>query len=247
MAGRILVIAAGYALACISFAQTTRPAVEVASIRSSKTNESWFWNVAPGGRLVCRNCTLKRLTVLAYRVQEYQVVGGPAWVSKDQFDIEAKPDATSNPTDEQSRQMLRTVLEERFHLRIRMETRNGPVYALVVVKNGPPRSVDQLPPAATGPSPDPNGPMPPGAMRMAAGNVSGKAIPMPLLARFLGQTLGRQVIDKTGLTGRYDIDVRGTPMFAGLRDLKGLTCRPVRLLRSWTGLHCSRRFRSKLA
>jgi uncharacterized protein (TIGR03435 family) len=124
---------------------------------------------------------------------------------------EAKPDAMSNPTDEQSRQMLRSLLEERFHLRIRMETRNGPVNALIVVKNGPPRSVDQSPPAETGPPPDPNGPTLRGAMRMTAGDASGKAIPIPLLARFLGQTLGRPVIDKTGFTGRYDIDVRWTP------------------------------------
>jgi uncharacterized protein (TIGR03435 family) len=206
-AGKILIIAAGYAAGSISFAQTTSPAFEIASIRPSKTNESWFWDVTPGGRVVCRNCVLKRLIVLAYRVQEYQVVGGPAWISKDQFDIEAKPDTMSNPTDEQSRQMLRNLLEERFRLRVRMETRNGPVYALIVFKNGPPRSVDQSPPAETGPFPEPNGPTPRGAMRMTAGSASGKAIPIPLLA----QTLGRPVIDKTGLAGRYDIDARWTP------------------------------------
>jgi bla regulator protein blaR1 len=92
-----------------------------------------------------------------------------------------------------------------------MENRNGPVYALIVVKNGPPRSVDQSPPEETEPPPDPNGPMPRSAMRMTAGSASGKAISIPLLARFLGQTLGRPVIDKTGLTGRYDIDARWTP------------------------------------
>jgi bla regulator protein blaR1 len=84
------------------------------------------------------------------------------------------------------------------------------VYALIVVKKGPPLSADQSPPAEAGP-PDPNGPMPRGAMRMTAGSASGRAVPMPLLARFLGQMLGRPVIDKTGLTGRYDIDARWTP------------------------------------
>jgi uncharacterized protein (TIGR03435 family) len=205
----ILIIAAG----AISFAQTTHPAFDVASIRPSKTSESWFWDVTPGGRAVCRNCTLKRLIVLAYRVQDYQVAGGPAWISKDQFDIEAKPDTAFNSTNEQSRQMLRSLLEERFHLRVRMETRNGPVYALIAVKNGPQRSVDQSPPAETGPPSDQNGPVPRGAMQMTAGSAFGKAIPISLLARFLGQTLGRPVIDKTGLPGRYDIDVRWTPEF----------------------------------
>lgn len=51
---------------------------------------------------------------------------------------------------------------------------------------------------------------------MTAGSALGKAIPIPLLARFLGQTLGRPVIDKTGLTGRYDIEVRWTPESAPL-------------------------------
>lgn len=54
-AGKILIIAAGYAAGSISFAQTTSPAFEIASIRPSKTNESWFWDVTPGGRVVCRN------------------------------------------------------------------------------------------------------------------------------------------------------------------------------------------------
>jgi len=85
------------------------------------------------------------------------------------------------------------------------------MYALIVVKNGPPPSVDEPPSAETEPPADPNGPMPRGAMRITAGSAFGKAIPIPLLVRFLGQTLGRPVIDKTGLTGRYDINVRWTP------------------------------------
>lgn len=208
--GKILIIAGSVARS-ISFAQAAHPAFEVASVRPSKTNENWFWNVTPGGRIVCRNCTLQRMMILAYRVQEYQVVAGPAWISKDQFDIEAKPDTPSTPSDVDPRQILRSLLEERFHVRVRMETRNGPAYALVVIKNGPPLSADQSPPAETQPPPDRNGAMPRGALRMTAGSAFGRAIPISLLARFLGQTLGRPVIDKTGLTGRYDIEFHWTP------------------------------------
>ena len=204
-------IALGCLFGAISFPQTTRLAFDVASIRPSKTNEGWFWDVTPGGRLVARNCTLKRLIVLAYRVQEYQVVGGPSWVSRDQFDIEARSDENVNPTSEQSRQMLRILLEERFRLKFRMETKNGPIYFLTAVKNGPPRSADQSSPAQTGPAPDPDGRIPRGSMRMIQGSASGAAVPMSLLARFLAQTLGRPVIDKTGLAGLYDIDRRWTP------------------------------------
>jgi uncharacterized protein (TIGR03435 family) len=206
-----LAVTIGSALASICSAQATRLTFEVASIRPSKTNEPWFWDVTPGGRLVARNCSLKTLLVLAYSLQEFQIVGGPAWASRDQFDIEAKPDNVANPTDEQSRQMLRVLLEKRFQLKVRMETKNGPVYILRVVRNGPPLSADQTPPMPTGPPPAPDGRMPRGTMRMRAGDASGIAVPIPLLARFLGQTLGRPVLDKTGLTGRYDINLHWTP------------------------------------
>lgn len=208
--GKVLMLV-GSVAGSMSFAQATHPAFEVASIKPSKTNDNWFWNVTPGGRILCRNCTLKRLMVLGYRVQEYQIVGGPAWISKDQFDIEAKPNTPSTPSDVDPRQMLRGLMEERFHLRVHTENRNGPVFALRVVKNGPPRSVDQSPPEETQPPLGRNSAMPRGALQMTAGSTFGKAIPICLLARFLGQTLGRPVIDETGLAGRYDIDIHWTP------------------------------------
>ena len=62
---KILIIVTAYAVGAVSFAQTTPQAFEVASIRPSKTSENWFWDVTPGGRVVCRNCTLKRLVLLA--------------------------------------------------------------------------------------------------------------------------------------------------------------------------------------
>jgi len=193
-------------------AQITRPSFEVASIKPSKTNEPWFWDVTPGGRLIARNASLRTLLMLAYRLQEFQIVGGPGWVSRDQFDIEAKPENGINPSDDQSRHMLQTLLDERFRLSLHMEAKNGPIYLLEVVKNGPPRSADQAQPVPrTGPPPAPNGSMPRGAMRMGPGVATGIAVPISLLARFLGQTLGRPVIDKTGLVGRYDIDLHWTP------------------------------------
>ncbi len=212
----VLTIAGGCLFGTVSFTQTTQLTFDVASIRQSKTDDPWFWDLTPGGRLVARNCTLKRLIVLAYRVQEFQVVGGPAWVSKDQFDIEAKPDSGANPTDEQSRQMLRALLEQRFQLTLRKETKRGPVYILTVIKNGPPLSANQSAPVEAPPTPDVQTPR--GAMRMTPGSAFGMAVPISLLARFLGQTLGRPVIDKTGLKGRYDINVHWTPEQAQ-RDL----------------------------
>lgn len=119
----------------VSLIQSARPAFDVASIRPSRTSGAWFWDVTPGGRVVWRNCTLKRMILLAYRLQEYQVVGDPAWVSNDGFDVEAKPDSGANPTNEQSRQMLQSLFEQRFHLQVEIEDKSGPMYAIVTVKN----------------------------------------------------------------------------------------------------------------
>ena len=87
--------------------------------------------------MVARNFTLKRLIMQAYRLQNYQVTGGPAWISGDQFDVDAKAEVSSRTTDEQARQMLQALLEDRFQPKVRRETKDAPIYVLVTVKDGP--------------------------------------------------------------------------------------------------------------
>ena len=70
----------------------------------------------------------------AYNVQGFRFVGGPDWVASSRWDVQAKPGRTASP--DQIRPMLRTVLEERFQLRAHSETRNMPVYELVVDRHG---------------------------------------------------------------------------------------------------------------
>jgi uncharacterized protein (TIGR03435 family) len=108
--------------------------------------------------------------------------------------------------------MLRSLLEDRFQLKLHPTTRESSVYALVVSKGGPKikLSSDQI-------SPDVNGPAPPGAgpnrgvVRIGEGNLIGNAVPLSRLAANLYERLDRLVIDKTNLTGRFDIQLRWAP------------------------------------
>lgn len=149
---------------------------------------------------------LKRLIVLAYGLQEYQVVGGPAWISQDQFDVEAKPD---NPTDEQSRQMLRNLLEERFVCGSGWKLGMGvcphcfqewssALSRSIATRGNGATSRTEWRDASRCNADD-------GWKRLRQSYSDSSP------SRYLGQTLGRPVIDKTGLAGRYDIDARWTP------------------------------------
>jgi uncharacterized protein (TIGR03435 family) len=144
----------------------------------------------------------------AYSVQGFQVVGGPAWIHTDGYDIEAKPE--SNSDQKQMWLMLRTLLADRFKLAMHSETRNLPVYDLQAVKGGP-----KLPAAQggacsevlTGPPEAGQRPAPPcgpGLLKSGTGlSIEGISVSTPAFAKMLATLLGREVIDKTGFTGRF--------------------------------------------
>jgi uncharacterized protein (TIGR03435 family) len=149
----------------------------------------------------------------AYHVQDFQVVGGPAWLNEDGFDIEAKGDP--NATRAQIMLMLQSLLEDRFGLKYHRETRELPVYALTVARGGA-----KLPAPKEGGCIKTDGPIParlPGELPPArCGNLStgmtasgvqvlGGDVPMPELIRILSTVLGRPMLDRTGITTRFDV------------------------------------------
>jgi len=145
---------------------------------------------------------LKSLIAIAYGVKPDQVSGGPGWVDSDRYDIEAKVVAANGSTPqplthEQSNLMLRSLLADRFKLVVHNETKEVPIYELVVAKNGP-----KLQPAK-----------PDQPTRMTIGS-SGKATmeadQISALVYQLSLQVGRPVVDKTGLTGKYDIKLEWT-------------------------------------
>jgi uncharacterized protein (TIGR03435 family) len=152
---------------------------------------------------------LKLLMTVAYDVRDFQIVGGPGWLATDRFDIVAKAEGVPDQlTPEQFRPMLVALIEDRFQLKIHRETKEMPVYALVVAKNG-----TKLKANAGEPGP---------RLRMGRGQLNGTKVPLKMLVQQLAQQLGRPVVDKTGLTGDYDFTLTWTPqpgeggaMFAG--------------------------------
>jgi uncharacterized protein (TIGR03435 family) len=170
------------------------------AVSTVKPNESSdnrvMLQVRPGGRFTATGVTLKLLIAEAYDVRDFQIAGGPGWINTDRWDIVAKAeDVEGQLPIEEFRPMLRALIEERFQLKVKHEARDMQVYALLQGKNGSKLE----PPSAQGPQ-----------MRMGRGEVIGKKVTMAMLARSLGQMLGRPVVDKTDLTNEFDFTLKYT-------------------------------------
>ena len=213
-----------------------RQSFEVASVKPNKSGEtSSFLQPRPGGNFAVGNMTLRGLIMFAYGIQGFQLVGAPDWVATERFDITAKAAADVPPTPigrtSPEALMLRSLLEDRFRLSAHRETRDLPIYALVLA-----RADGRLGPqlrqttsdycarllAAAGKAGDT--PIPPGGpvcgMRPGGtGNeITAGAIPMNEFARFLNVNVGRTVVDRTGLTGVWDFDLKWSPPNAPTPD-----------------------------
>ena len=122
-------------VACAAFSQVVPkpPAFEVADVQCSKPDAKPARpRFLPGGRVDLHGITLKLMIMAAYGVQDDLVIGGPAWLDADRFDVVAK--APPDTPDATLYLMLRTLLAERFHLAIHNEDKSLPAYALTVVK-----------------------------------------------------------------------------------------------------------------
>jgi len=158
------------------------------------------------GSFVARGVTLQTLIKVAYNhMQDPQIVGGPDWLNSafnGKFDIDAKMSAADVaelrklPMEQLSDQgMLKTMLRDRFQLVMHNETKNLPVYDLVVDKNGPKFQ------ESSGPH----------RMRLGKGELVSEGTPLALLIEQLSVRLGRTVVDKTGLKGNYAFSLHWTP------------------------------------
>lgn len=145
-----------------------------------------------GGRFSATGITLRLLMRYAYDVQDVQIVGGPKWLASDRWNVEAKAEGVSGrlPSEQQMR-MMRSLLAERFQLKVHSEQKKlVPAYALVVVKTGP-----KLRANTSEPGPD---------VRLGRGHMSFKKVRLSVLASQLTRQLGRQVLDQTNLNGEFD-------------------------------------------
>jgi uncharacterized protein (TIGR03435 family) len=205
--------------------QAAAPAFEVASIKRNNSGSGMSTRGGgPGGRINYVNVPAQQLILAAYQMQPFQVIGAPSWITGDRFDVIAK--APDGATPDQTPAMIRSLLAERFKLKAHTETRELPVYSLVKARADG-RLGDKLKPSTLDCGPNGRGrggPLPPGPgvapgapaaqaplmgcrMMMTPGRLQAGGQPIAQLATLLSNQLGRPVIDKTGLTGAYDVEL----------------------------------------
>jgi uncharacterized protein (TIGR03435 family) len=198
------------------------PAYEVASIKPNKSADDRTKLMYSPDGLTGTNVTVQMLVRLAFGVQDNQISGAPSWVNSESYNIEAKMDRSAademRKMSEEERkaarqQMLQALLADRFGLTLHHETKDLPVYALVIAKNGPKlrkaKPGDTYTDGFKGIDGLPAGPH--NMVLRGRGEFKAQAQPISALVRALSHALGRPVLDKTGLTGSYDITLEWTP------------------------------------
>jgi uncharacterized protein (TIGR03435 family) len=176
---------------------------EVASLKPSQPGgRGGGIRPTPGGeRYVATNVPLKLLITVAYRVKAEQVVGGPDWINTDPYDMNAKAEKPSSVED--LHLMLQDLLAERFKLKFHRETKEMPVYALTVDKNGPRLQAHEAQ-SAGDPWIDQT------QEQFLHMTMHAKFVSMDYFAWRLAQLLDRPVLDLTKLKGGYDFDLAYT-------------------------------------
>jgi uncharacterized protein (TIGR03435 family) len=190
---RLSLIAAILGVPAFSQAQSQ---FDVASIKRSDPAhfgaQTFF---SPGGKFSAVTASVKSLVCFAYQLRPHQVAGGPAWFDTEVFDVSAK---TEGPASyEQLFPMVQALLADRFQLRFHRETREQPVYALVLGRNGPKFQAAKSAGRGVGGG--------------GKGRLSGNGADMATFASALSGKLGRSVLDRTGLKGVYDFLLTWTP------------------------------------
>ena len=209
------------------------PSFAVVSVkRNLSDSQERSMTTRPGGRIAAINATLRVMIRNIYQLQEIQLVGGPDWVATDRWDIIAS--AERDLTDQQLVEMAKTLLAERFQLRMHVETRDMPVYALVMARPdralGPRLRRSTVDCAVAKTCGDRSSP---GETQVVGRELSG-------LARLFERISGRIVVDRTQLAGPFDFTLRWRPddnsgvnadqpsLFTAIEEQLGLKLQPDR-------------------
>jgi uncharacterized protein (TIGR03435 family) len=208
-----------------------KPAFDVVSIKPSQPGaQNRLPRISPG-RIELFNTTLRQLIASAYSRFPFdprQVVGGPAWIDSERFDIvatmERPPQFDQTSMLGELNGMLRTLIEQRFGVKAHNEQREGDVYTLTFARSD--RKIGaglrEVPDACAAalkelagaaPLPRRSGP-PPCSFGGPPGRLIGTGVTIAMFARVLSGNAGRIVIDRTGLAGSFDIELNFDPASA---------------------------------
>jgi uncharacterized protein (TIGR03435 family) len=192
-------------------AATPAVSFDVVSIKPERSSGSNHINIDVSfdtDSFIATGVTAKYLIELAYDVRDFQISGGPAWADSEKYAVNAKIDEetlgalkklAADQGAVQRRLMLQSLLTERFKLKVSHSSKDLPTYALLVSKNGPKIKL----------SADPTGRG--GFSSNKRGEVIVKGTFMNSFADWLSRELGRKVVDKTALEGKYDFTLHWTP------------------------------------
>jgi uncharacterized protein (TIGR03435 family) len=209
--------------AVVGMAQTpsSSPTFEVTSVKPNRSDGLQMSIQAPGDRYTFTNAPLRLILRMAYRVQGFQILGGPEWMASDRFDVVGKAQRAV-PVDEKLT-MLRSLLADRFKLVVHDETRELPIFALVKARRDGTlgarlrkAGVDCAALATSGRFPEAPRPgaRPTCGMTVRPGGFAAGGITMAQLTSALSSawpSLDRLIVDRTGLDGSFDVDLEWTP------------------------------------
>lgn len=205
------------------------PRYEAATVKRNRDGGMVVSISTNAGQFQASNVTVSVLLNQALRVPPAQIIGVPDWAQSERYDVVAKMPPGITLVAGVQQEMLRALLEERFKLTTHKETRELPMYALVVARSdgrlGPdlsPSKNDCTPGRGRGAGGPPAGPpsappafgrgaRPPCGTMQGPGLLSAGGMTLARLAEMLAGNLGRLVVDKTGLAGFYDLDIVYTP------------------------------------
>jgi len=210
------------------FAQTpsSQPEFEVAAIKPAATQATAQIRAGvqvDGAQIHCSNLSLKDYIRIAYKVKDHQIAG-PDWLASERYDIAAKLPAGA--AREQVPEMLKTLLEERFQMKVHRETKEFPVYGLVVAKGGLKMKESPADPQTDGAdrtkapvtvtaSGGPGGTTVDlgrgSSFSMGDNKFEARKLTMISLADTLGRFVDRPVVDMTELKGNYDFTLDFSP------------------------------------
>jgi len=186
---------------------------EVASVKLHTSDDQRVMMVAqPGGRFVAANIPLRLLIRTPFQLQDDQIVGGPNWLATDRFDIEARMSASpGGPSNAQLPAMLQSLLVDRFKLTTHGEKRELPVFALERARRDGALGPGLHPTACPEVAIDLSRPRPCANVQTGFGSLTLRGMPFTQFTPFLSPYVNRVVVDRTGLDGRYDIDLSWMP------------------------------------
>ncbi len=213
------------AVAPLLLAQGSKPpaSFEVASVRLSPPGGSGMTSISPPGSqtFTATNVRMEILISMAYGVDSDRVSGGPSWMGSQAYDVTAKAEGGARLSYQELGPPLQKLLEERFHLAVHRQTKEGSGYALVIAKGGPKLTETK------GGAPH---------AYILKGGVNLQNSPIDGLAGTLSRPAGRSVVNETGIKGNYDITLEYAPegavdsakpsLFTALQEQLGLQLVP---------------------